>query len=164
MNLLDVGKTIKLNHIDLTKESVIIPCNSFGKIQDWNYNLITLVFRASEEIKYITFKDDVIKLLIKSGILTIVEEPLTTDVPKYQENQLVKNGCGNYGLIDGEPKYDAVNGTYCYRIVDIESLLLNNKYVYEEYECELESLDKCELEIDYLDSPIEYKVIVEKIK
>lgn len=54
MNLLDVGKTIKLNHIDLIKGSVVIPCNSFGKIKDWNYNLITLAFKVSDEVKEIT--------------------------------------------------------------------------------------------------------------
>lgn len=164
MNLLDIGKTIKLNHIDLIKGSVVIPCNSFGKIQDWNYNLITLAFKVSDEVKEITYKDDIVKLLIKSGILTIIEEPLTTEQPKFQENELVKDECGNYGLIDGKPKYDAVKGTYCYRIIDIESLLLDNKYVDEEYECDLEAINKCELEIDHLDSPIEYKVIIERIE
>lgn len=164
MNLLDIGKTIKLNHIDLIKGSVVIPCNSFGKIQDWNHNLITLVFKVSDEVKEITYKDDIVKLLIKSGILTIIEEPLTTEPPKFKENEIVKDEYGDYGIIDGQPKYDSVKGTYCYRVVDIGSLLLRNRYVKEEYECDLEAINKCELEIDYLDSPIEYKVIIERIK
>jgi len=164
MNLLSVGKTIRLNHIDLINGDIIIPCGSFGKIEYWCYDYIHLEFKVENEVKTISYKAEVVESLLKGDILTIIEEPLTTEPPKFQENQLVKYRCGTYGLINDKPEYNAVEGSYLYRINDLECLLYGNKDTDEEFEEDIELVDKCEINLDYLNSTIEYKVIVEKIK
>lgn len=164
MNLLDIGKTIRLNYIDLIKDEKKIPCGSFGRIQDWLNDLIVLEFKIKDSSEVIHLKRDAVESLLRGKILTIIEEPLTIEPPKFQENQLVKYRCGTYGLINGKPEYNTVEGSYLYRINDLECLLYGIKDADEELEEDIELVDKCEIKLDYLNSPTEYKVTVEKTK
>ena len=142
-----VGDNILIKHINLANDSTIIPCGSIGKYEDWiDMDNCILKFKVNEEVKTIILDYKTIELLEKSDILVAIKEPKTTNKPKYHKGQMVEHiSC--YYFINKEPIYDEIEGDYQYEIIEIDSLLFQDKERFDVYENEIKLIDDCKFRL-----------------